>query len=261
MKGEKQEKLDNIVEVDECWVGGRVVNMSKSKRKKLREEKKTYSTKTMVMGLLERGGKLKLIALGKDNHSTILQPVIKDNVDKDAVVITDSLASYEGLNKDYAGHEVVNHTEQEYVRDGVIHTNSIEGAFSLLKRSLIGIYHKCDPQHLNMYCSETMYRYNTRKMKDPARFQYLLQNCQGRLDYKTLTSKTENKGDARKLNTYNAQTKGVKRPVIQCKNGRFVAQYPTINAAAKENNLTRSAIWRAVNGLQGSTGGYEWYYA
>ena len=123
MRDKKQDKLDNIVEIDECYVGGRVTNMSKSRRKKLREEKRTYSTKTMVMGLLERGGNLKLIALGKDNDARILQPVVRDNVEPYAVVITDGLQSYDGLNKQYAGHEVVNHKEQEYVRDGVIHTN------------------------------------------------------------------------------------------------------------------------------------------
>lgn len=170
MRDKMPAQLDNIVEVDESWVGGRVTNMSKSKRKKLREEKKTYSTKTMVMGLLERGGNLKLIALGKNNDASILQPVVKTHVDKDAVIITDGLNSYDGLSRQFAGHETVNHMEQEYVRDGVIHTNSIEGAFSQLKRSIYGIYHKASPAHLTRYCDETMYRYNTRNMKDPERF-------------------------------------------------------------------------------------------
>lgn len=182
-------KLDNIVEIDEVYIGGKVSNMSKSKRTKLRKEGRSYDTKTMVMGMIERGGNLKLVALGKDNSADVLKPVIKDNVDTDAVLITDGLNSYTGLQDEFAGHEVVNHAGDEYVRDSVFHTNSIEGAFSLLKRSIIGIYHQVTPKHLSRYCDETMYRYNTRKMKDAARFTMSLQNVEGRLTWKKLIQK------------------------------------------------------------------------
>ncbi|HKB43587.1 MAG TPA: IS1595 family transposase, partial [Chitinophagaceae bacterium] len=165
MREKTQDKLDNVVEVDETWCGGRVTNMSKSRRKKLRDEKKTYSTKNIVMGLIQRNGNLKLVALGKSNDAKVLLPVIRNNVSKDALVITDGLGSYEMLYKDFPTHEVVNHRNQEYVR-GQFHTNSIEGAFSLLKRSILGIYHQTSPEHLSRYCDETMYRYNTRKMND-----------------------------------------------------------------------------------------------
>lgn len=86
MRDKKPAVLQNVVEVDETWCGGRVTNMSKSRRKQLREEKKTYSTKHMVMGLIERGGKLRFISLGKDNHAKVLVPLIKQNVDKDSLV-------------------------------------------------------------------------------------------------------------------------------------------------------------------------------
>lgn len=260
MRSKKQDKLDNIVEVDECWVGGRVTNMSKSKRKKLREEKKTYSTKNIVMGLLERGGKLKLIALGKSNDARILQPVVRANVDKDAVIITDGLQSYEGLENNFIAHEVVNHQEQEYVRDTVFHTNSIEGAFSLLKRSIIGIYHQCSPEHLSRYCDETMLRYNTRKMKDPVRFEYLLQNCEGRLDYKTLTKKQETTDY--KINTPGIEYKRTEpRPIIQCQDGKFIAQFHSINQAARVTGCHKGTISQVLRGKKSSCGGYEWYYA
>lgn len=256
MRLKKTTILNNMVEADESYVGGRVTNMSKSRRKKLREENRTYSTKTMVMGLIERGGQLTLIALGKDNDSRVLQPIVRANVNKDAVVITDGLQSYEGLARDFAAHEVVNHREQEYVRDGIFHTNSIEGAFSLLKRSIIGIYHQTSPKHLTRYCDETMLRYNTRNMKDPARFNLLLQGCEGRLDYKTLTAKPE-VIEA----TQDTHKKGARRPIVQCENGVFIAQYPSIAAAVKATGLKQPSIWRVLKGKKVTTGGFEWYYA
>lgn len=256
MREKEVVKLDNIVEIDESYLGGRVTNMSKSKRKKLREEKRTYSTKTMVMGLIERGGNLRLIALGKDNDARILQPMVKQHVDTDAVLITDGLQSYEGLGNSFTAHEVVNHREQEYVRDGVIHTNTIEGAFSLLKRSILGIYHKCDPVHLSRYCDETMWRYNYRKMKDPARFALALQNCHGSLPYKTLIAKSA----IIKENPIE-NNKWQRRAIVQCRNGQFVAQYPSTNEAAKLTGYKQSSIWRVLKGKKKTTGGFEWYYA
>ena len=145
----------------------------------------------MVIGMLERGGDLKLIAMGKDNGVNVIQPLVRENVDTDGVLITDGHFAYTGLVHEYAGHEVVNHKAEEYVRDKVIHTNSIEGAFSLLKRSIIGIYHQVTPKHLSRYCDETMFRYNSRKLKDADRFTISLQRVEGRLTYKSLVLKPE----------------------------------------------------------------------
>ena len=118
-----------------------------------------------------------------------MQNTVKDNVNNKADLITDSHAGYTGFNKAFNSHEVVNHSAQEYVRTGNIHTNSIEGAFSLLKRSIIGIYHQVTPKHLARYCDETAYRYNNREIKDNERFVLTLQNAAGRLKYKALINK------------------------------------------------------------------------
>jgi len=186
MRDKSGQKLDNIVEVDETYVGGIVGNMSKKKRAKLRTAAGgTVQNKTMVVGMIERSGNLKLLAMGKETGAGVIQPLVRANVDTDAVLITDSSYNYDGLNKEYAGHEIVNHSKEEYVRDSVIHTNSIEGAFSLLKRSIIGIYHQVTPKHLARYCDETMFRYNSRKMTDAARFSLSLTKLEGRLKYKT----------------------------------------------------------------------------
>ena len=191
LRAKENVMLDNIVEIDEVYIGGKVGNMSKSKRAKLREEGNTYNTKTMVMGMIERGGDLKLIPIGQSNNQIAIQPAVKNNVNSEAVVITDSLGSYTGLDKTFAAHEVVKHREQEYVREGNIHTNTIEGAFSLLKRSIIGIYHQVTPKHLPRYCDETMFRYNLRKMKDADRFTYSIGKITGRLTYKDLIKGAE----------------------------------------------------------------------
>lgn len=256
MRDKAPVKLDNIVEMDEVYIGGKVGNMSKTKRTQLREQGLTLKTKTMVMGLIERGGELRFVTLDKDNSANILKPVVRDNVDTDAVLITDGLESYKGLRDEYAAHEVVRHDRQEYVRDKVFHTNSIEGAFSLLKRSIIGIYHQVSPGHLSRYCDETMYRYNTRKIKDCARFTYSLQRANGRLKYKDLVLKDK----VKLVPAAPVTTKFKRKPIIQFKNGEFVAQYPTIADAAKLTGLKQSSIWRVLHGKKNTTGGFEWKY-
>ena len=257
-------KLDNIVEIDEVYIGGKVGNMSKSKRKKLRDEGNSQNTKTMVMGLLERGGNLKLVAVGGTNNMAAIQPTVKDNVQNDAVLITDSLASYTGLNNEYAGHEVVNHSEQEYVRDNSIHTNSIEGAFSLLKRSIIGIYHQVTPKHLSRYCDETMFRYNFRKMKDADRFSYSLTNMEGRLTYKDLInaqpltiSKTPKPlpyipADLTKYTNY---------PFYQVQGDEIIARFESVNEAQEATGVNRENIVKVLTGKRNSAGGFQWRYA
>ncbi|MEP7163856.1 MAG: IS1595 family transposase [Ferruginibacter sp.] len=266
MKEKHSVKLDNIVEIDEVYIGGKVPNMSKSKRKKLREDNNIHGHKTMVMGMIERGGNLKLIPIGGNNNVMAIQPTVRDNVDNDAVLITDSLASYQGLNNEYAGHEVVNHSEQEYVRDSVFHTNSIEGAFSLLKRSIIGIYHQVTPKHLSRYCDETMHRYNLRKMTDAARFNYTLTNIEGRLDYKTLvnttaanTNKLLTENDYNVVTKLNSPIKG--RPVYQVKDGEVISRYNTLKEAAAITGIKNSQISKALKGVQNTAGGFQWIYA
>ena len=262
LKVKGKSKLDNIVEIDEVYIGGKVSNMSKSKRKKLRDNGDSYNTKTMVMGMIERGGNLKLIPIGSSNNLTAIHPVIKENVDKDAVVITDSLATYKGLKNDFAGHEVVNHTENEYVRDKVIHTNSIEGAFSLLKRSIIGIYHQVTPKHLDRYCDETMFRYNLRKMTDASRFTHSLTNMEGRLTWNALVgAKPLIKVMPEKKSYYNkVEVHSGKKQVLQILEGEVIGKYDSISEAAKANNTSYTNIQMALKRGNKAVG-FNWDYA
>ena len=255
-------KLDNIVEIDEVYMGGKVGNMSKRKRTMLREAGLTLKTKTMVMGMVERSGNLKLIALGKDNSNFVLQPVIKENVDKDAVVISDSHGGYFGLNDHFAAHEIVNHKDNEYVRDSVFHTNTIEGAFSHFKRSIYGIYHQCSVKHLSRYCDETMFRYNLRKMTDTERFNLSLTQIEGRLKYKDLKAFKGNPNENEQVTFFPImETKhGNKKSVLQFKNGQLVGKYPTIIEASRQTGIAPDMIRRVLKGIKHTTSGYEWKY-
>ena len=181
--GDPQEgPLDNIVEVDETYCGGKFSNMNRGRRKKFQELGR--DNKTSVMGLLQRDGKAKLTVIG----SNTFKDVVRENVDKTAIVVTDTHLSYVGLALEYAGHLSVNHSKSEY-RNGLAYTNSVEGFFSCLKRSIYGIYHSVSPKHLQRYCNETSYRFNSRKINDAARFKMTLQNVEGRLTYKNLIQK------------------------------------------------------------------------
>lgn len=178
------EPLTNIVEVDETYVGGSFANMNRGKRKFMQEN--NLDNKVAVMGLLERDGKARLTIIGANTF----KEVIKENVEPEATLMTDSHLSYQGLALEYAGHGVVNHKESQY-RNGIAYTNTVEGFFSSLKRSIYGIYHSVSPKHLQKYCEETSYRYNTRKQTDKDRFVSTLKNTEGRLTYKTLIQKKE----------------------------------------------------------------------
>jgi hypothetical protein len=136
------------------------------------------------MGLIEREGKAKLTVIGQKTF----KEVVRQNVDKDAFIVTDSHLGYVGLGQEFGGHESVNHSKGEYKR-GIFYTNSIEGFFSHFKRTIFGTYHQVSPKHLQAYCDESNYRYNTRKLTDKDRFIKALSNTEGRLTYKKLIQK------------------------------------------------------------------------
>jgi transposase-like protein len=184
LKDAAPELLDNTVEIDECYVGGKWANMSKKKRAIMQEQGK--DNKTPVMGLVERQGKAKLTVIGRNTF----KEVVRQHVSPNAFINTDEHLGYHGLNMEFADHAAINHSQGEYLRDG-IHTNSVEGFFSLFKRMIFGTYHQISPKHLQRYCDEITYRFNSRKIKDVDRFLISLSHTQGRLTYKQLIDKQE----------------------------------------------------------------------
>lgn len=146
---EGEPKLAGTVEIDETYVGGRY-----DKRRKRRP-----GEKQAVMGMIESHGKLELKAI-RTNGRKILIPIIEGRVDTKATVMTDEYAAYKSLDKEYH-HEVVKHSEEEWVR-GDANTNSIENAWSLFKRSIVGSFHQISAKHVDAYLDEFEWRFNGR---------------------------------------------------------------------------------------------------
>lgn len=177
-------KFGGEVEADETFIGGKARNMHVSKR-----ERRITGTggkdKTAVMGLLERGGKVRTAVIG-NRRKALLQAEVRKHVEAGAALYTDALPSYGGLAQDYA-HKVVDHAV-EYV-NGRVHTNGLENFWSLLKRGISGTYVSVEPFHLFRYLDEQTFRYNNRRNKDDqARFELAMRSVFGkRLTYEQLT--------------------------------------------------------------------------
>ena len=170
------DKLSGEVEADETFIGGKARNMHIAQRKR-RITGTGGKDKTVVMGILERGGKVRTKVIG-DRKKKTLQTEIKKHVEAGSALYTDELLSYEGLEGRYA-HQVINHAVK-YV-DGQIHTNGMENFWCLLKRGLNGTYVSVEPFHLFRYLDEQAYRYNNRtEMNDFDRFRMAAAQIVGR---------------------------------------------------------------------------------
>jgi len=165
---ENQDKdlFNGIVEIDETYLGGAMRNHSKKKRDERRDnglQVTGMEHKQPVIGLLERGGRIKLQVIEKAN-SVNIKPVIAETVSVDAEVVTDGFGAYRGLDKLHQGHYVLNKEKEEYVK-GEYHINTLEGFWTLLKRGIYGQYHKVSPAYLQAYLNEFTFKYNHRANK------------------------------------------------------------------------------------------------
>ena len=144
--------LAGIVEVDETWISGYKRGMGQG----------PYATKKVaVAGAKSRDGMVRL-AVVKDRKRTTLHAFIRKHVSDDAEAIyTDEFLSYKGIGDHNTRHETVNHSVKEWVV-GDIHTNGVEGVWSLLKRSIVGSFHKVSVKHLDRYLDELEWRFNNR---------------------------------------------------------------------------------------------------
>jgi transposase-like protein len=143
------------------------------------------------MAMVERGGKVKTKPVANVTGKTLKQ-VIRDNVHPSATLYSDESNAYFGIGKEFAGgHHTVKHGKREYAR-GEVHSNTIEGFFSLLKRGLIGIYHNVSREHLHRYLAEYEFRYNNRELDDGDRTVAAIKAADGkRLFYKDPAGKVE----------------------------------------------------------------------
>ena len=159
-------KLSNTVEMDETYVGG---------RRKGRAQGKTgrgADGKSVVFGIVERKGQV-LAKVVPNIAKTTIYPIIQDTVEKGSKLMTDTYRIYHQVSKMDYGHEKIRHGEKEYVR-GNVHTNTIEGFWSQLKRSIDGTYHSVSPKYLQSYVDEFSYRYNLRHAEPSSFFPSML---------------------------------------------------------------------------------------
>ena len=156
------DKLDGIVEADETYVGGVKRGMGR----------RYTGNKTAVVSLVERGGRVRSRVVKKVTGK-VLGQLLKQHIAKTAHLNTDQAPVYTKPGKAFASHDVVNHSEDEYVRRDVsgrlATTNTAEGFFGNSKRSIDGTHHHVSGKHLPLYLAELDYKYNTRDETDGAR--------------------------------------------------------------------------------------------
>jgi transposase-like protein len=159
MASAEKTMLYGTVEMDETYVGGRQRGNQKPGN--------PLCTKQVVIGLRQRGGEVRYFH-AEDAKSGTLAQYIKDNVSEDVdVIVTDEFNAYPTAMKKLAlteKHKTIKHKAKIYV-DGEIHTNTVESAFSLLKRGIIGSWHRISAKHLESYLQEMEFRFNRRHSK------------------------------------------------------------------------------------------------
>jgi transposase len=154
--------LSGTVEADETYVGGKGKNNKRGRGSE---------NKTPVFGIVARSGNVKAQTVCDAKASTIM-PLIRNNVSIGTNLMTDEFPSYRKVQENGYNHSKINHSTKEYVR-GDIHTNTIEGFWSQLKRSIDGTYHAVSPKYLQSYVNEFTWRYNHRDTS--VLFPYLIQ--------------------------------------------------------------------------------------
>ena len=140
------------VEVDETYIG---------KRKGFGNPKGGHAHKMAVLALVDRdSGKCRMFNV-EGGSAKLIHPIVLNNLDREARLMTDEASMYRTIGKEFAEHSAVMHQRKEYAR-GDVTTNTVEGAFSIFKRGMKGVYQHCAEKHLHRYLAEFEFRYNHR---------------------------------------------------------------------------------------------------
>jgi hypothetical protein len=160
-----------VVEIDETFIG----------KKDDEPVRRGYAHKHAVMTLVQRGGSARSFHVEGTKASDLL-PIIKANVHPDTHVMTDEAGQYAHLGKYFTEHDFVRHSAGEYGRDD-IHTNTVEGFYSVFKRGMRGIYQHCSEKHLHRYVAEFDFRYSNRSrlgVEDAERAAKIIRGSKGK---------------------------------------------------------------------------------
>ncbi len=176
--------LIDEVQVDEAFVGGK--NKNRHKNKKIKgSQGRSHKDKTTVVGFYEQPSTKVITRVVPNANATTLIPLMLDTIGDNTIVVTDAYRGYNSVNKHWK-HVVVKHRQHLLLR---FHTNGIENFWSHLKRGIIGLYHSASKKHMQSYCDEYAFRYNTRNMTDMERFEYFFSLIECRLTYNELIGK------------------------------------------------------------------------
>lgn len=172
-------QLSGTVEVDETYVGGKY---------DARRSRDKYD-KQPVIGLLQRDGTFEARTIKRPTRR-ILTGIVRERISKGATIYTDELPAYKSLgDKNQYDHDTVMHHRDEWVR-GEVHTNSIENAWSLFKRSIVGSFHQISRKHMDAYLDEFEWRFNNRENHFLFRDTLLRLLSSKKMEYKELTAKS-----------------------------------------------------------------------
>jgi transposase-like protein len=174
----KEEKpFTGTVEVDETYIGGKSKNRHKNKRFKYVKDTE-ITDKSVVMGMLERGGKVRCEIVA-NRRPEVLLPILLKNMEGSSTLMSDEWNGY-GSADLYFTHKKINNSLKQYA-DGEISTNGVENFWSILKRGIIGVYHHASKKHLNKYVQEFVFRFNTRNLGNRERIELLLKHGETRI--------------------------------------------------------------------------------
>ena len=150
-----------IVEADETYFGPKKEQRTEAARGHFTKSGKTGpSNKRAIVSLVQRGGEIRSFHVDRADKQTVAR-IVTENVAREARLFTDESRLYLGADGHVAEHQSVKHSDKEYAR-GEVHTNTVEGSFSIFKRGMKGVYQHCDEKHLHRYLAEFDFRYNNR---------------------------------------------------------------------------------------------------
>jgi transposase-like protein len=165
-----------VVEADESFIGGKAKNRAYAKKE---------PTKHTVLTLVERDGESRSFHIANVKAKTLREKIVT-TVSRKSHLMTDELASYGKVGREFANHDTLNHSANQFAKfGGFAHTNTAECRFSLMKRAVFGTHHSISEAHLPRYLSEWDFKWNTRKMTDGERAATALKGIEGkRLTYR-----------------------------------------------------------------------------